>query len=48
MTIDSVLDFPELLETEVVVAESLPFQDSRSAEDYARALAACEFHSILL
>jgi hypothetical protein len=47
VTVDSVLDFPELLETEVVVAESLPFEDSRGAEDYARALAADEFHNIL-
>jgi hypothetical protein len=42
------LDFPELLETEVVVTESLPFEDSRGAEDYARALATSEFHGILL
>jgi hypothetical protein len=48
VTIDSVLNLPELLETEVVATESLPFEDSRGAEDYARALAACEFHSILL
>src|ERR1700688_3870334 len=48
MTVHALLDFPELLETEVVIAESLPLAESRDAEDYAGALATSELHSVLL
>src|SRR5271163_608337 len=48
MTVHALLDFPELFETEVVIAESLPLAESRDAEDYAGALATSELHSVLL
>src|SRR5271155_3156694 len=48
MTVHALLDFPELFETEVVIAESLPLAESRDIEDYAGALATSELHSVLL